>query len=48
MAFKGTELANFCAEHISEAEEAAVAGLDRIGCDAELCFSLLRHCGLSL
>lgn len=45
---KGRELANLCADQVGEVEQAAIAGLDRIGTDAELCFALLRHCGLSL
>lgn len=45
---KGRELANLCPDTIDDAAEAADAGLERIGGDAELCFAFLRHCGLSL
>ena len=45
---KSTELANLCADTISEVAESAEDGLDRISCDAPLCFAFLRHCGLRL
>lgn len=45
---KSSELANLCAETIDEAEQAADAGLERIGGDVQLCFAFLRHAGLSL
>jgi transposase len=45
---KSSELANLSAETIDEAEQAADAGLERIGGDVQLCFAFLRHAGLSL
>ena len=45
---KSSELANLCVEAIDQAGEAADAGLERIGSDANLCFAFLRHTGLSL
>lgn len=45
---KGSELANFCPGTIDEAATAADTGLCRIGEDAQLCWSFLRHTGLSL
>src|SRR6266567_1829775 len=42
---KSTELANLCADTISEVAESAEDGLDRISSDAPLCFAFLRHCG---
>lgn len=45
---KGTELANRCPDTIDEAMQAACDGLERVGNDADLCFALLRHTGLSL
>jgi hypothetical protein len=46
--FKSSELANLCAEAIDQAGEAADAGLERIGSDANLSFAFLRDTGLSL
>jgi transposase len=45
---KGTELANLCPDTIDEAMQAACNGLERVRNDADLCFGLLRHTGLSL
>jgi putative transposase len=45
---KGGELANLCLDTIDEAEEIVDQGLCRIGNDARLAFSFLRHCGLEL
>jgi transposase len=45
---KGTELANHCPDTIDEAMQAACDGLHRVRRDADLCFALLRHTGLSL
>jgi transposase len=45
---KSSELANLCPDTIAEASDFADAGLQRIGSDAALCFSFLRHCGHSL
>jgi transposase len=45
---KAVELANLCPDTIDEAQQAAEAGLDRIGTSYQLCFSFLSHCGLSL
>jgi transposase len=45
---KARELANFCPDTIAEAGAAADEGLSRIGAEAELCLSFLRHAGLNL
>ena len=45
---KSKELANLCSDTIDEVAEIAEEGLDRIGCDAALCFAFLRHSGLRL
>jgi len=45
---KTVELANLCPDTIDEAQQAAEAGLERVGTSYELCFSFLAHCGLSL
>jgi putative transposase len=45
---KGGELANLCPDTIGEAEEIVDERLSRIGNDARLAFSFLRHCGLKL
>jgi transposase len=45
---KTVELANLCPDTIDEAQQAAEAGLDRVGSSYDLCFSFLAHCGLSL
>jgi transposase len=45
---KSRELANLCSDTIDEVSGIAQDGLDRIGSDAALCFSFLRHSGLRL
>ena len=45
---KSSELANLCPDTIEEAGAFADQGLERIGTDTAMCFSFLRHCGLSL
>ena len=45
---KSGELANLCADTITEATDKAEDGLDRVSSDAALCFAFLRHTGLSL
>lgn len=45
---EGRELANLCSDTIDEAAAATDAGLERIGGDADMCFSFLRHCRLAL
>ena len=45
---KGRELVNLCPDTVDEAAKHADQGLNRIGNDARLCFSFLRHSGLSL
>jgi transposase len=45
---KSTELANLCSDTISEVQEIAEDGLDRIGSDTQLCLAFLRHSGLPL
>ena len=45
---KSTELRNLCSDTIHQVADIATGGLDRIGADASLCFSFLRHCGLRL
>jgi len=45
---KSLELANLCPDVIAEAQEAAEAGLYRIGTNGQLCFNFLSHTGLSL
>jgi hypothetical protein len=45
---KGTELANLCSDTIGEVADIAEDGLDRIGSDAALCLTFLRHTGLRL
>lgn len=45
---KGQELANLCPDTVEEAADHADQGLARIGNDDRLCFSFLRHSGLSL
>jgi putative transposase len=45
---KGGELANLCSDTIEEAASYADDRLNRIGSDVDMCFALLRHCGLSL
>jgi transposase len=45
---KSTELRNLCSDTIHQVADIATGGLDRIGTDASLCFSFLRHCGLRL
>ena len=45
---KNRELANLCPGTVEEAALFADDGLMRIGGDTRLCFSFLRHCGLSL
>lgn len=45
---KNRELANLCPDTVEEAAVFADDGLMRIGEDTRLCFSFLRHCGLSL
>ena len=45
---KSNELANLCADSISEVAESAEDGLQRISDDAQLCFAFLRHTGLRL
>ncbi len=45
---KNRELANLCPDSVEEAAVLADDGLLRIGEDTHLCFSFLKHCGLSL
>jgi transposase len=45
---KAKELANLCPDTIEEAATAADNGLCRIGTEADLCQSFLRHTGLTL
>ena len=45
---KNRELANLCPDTVEEAAVFADDGLMRIGEDTRLCFSFLKHCGLSL
>ncbi len=45
---KNRELANLCPDSVEEAAVFADDGLMRIGEDTRLCFSFLKHCGLSL
>jgi hypothetical protein len=45
---KGTEHANLCWDTIGEVADIAEDGLDRIGSDAALCLTFLRHTGLRL
>ncbi len=45
---KSTELRNLCSDTIHQVADIATGGLDRIGTDASLCFSFLRHCCLRL
>jgi transposase len=45
---KSKELANLCADTIAEVAQTAEGGLDRIGSDASLCLTFLRHTGLRL
>ena len=45
---KGVDLANLCPKTLDEARTAAVAGLERVGVDTQLCFNFLEHTGLSL
>jgi putative transposase len=45
---KAKELANLCPDTIEEAVTAADDGLCRIGTEANLCLSFLRHTGLKL
>jgi transposase len=45
---KATELANLCSDSIGDVANIADDGLDRIGSDAALCLSFLRHAGLRL
>ena len=45
---KNRELANLCPDSVEEAAVSADDGLLRIGSDTKLCFSFLKHCGLSL
>jgi hypothetical protein len=42
------ELANLCPSTVAEAEVVADEDLCRIGAEAELCLSFLRHTGLNL
>ncbi len=44
---KNRELANLCPDTVEEAAVFADDGLVRIGEETRLCFSFLRHCGLS-
>jgi putative transposase len=44
---KGRELANLCAEHLGEVEQAVCAGLRRVRRAPTLAFAFLRHTGLS-
>lgn len=45
---KAVELANLCADTISQARDAAEAGLKRVSASPELCFAFLAHTPLSL
>jgi transposase len=45
---KSSELANLCPDTIDEVSKVAGDALDRIGTDADLCRSFLRHPGLTL
>ena len=44
---KSRELANLCADNLGAVEQAARAGLRRVGRTATLAFAFLQHCGLS-
>jgi transposase len=44
---KGTELANFCPDHLAEANEAFRRGLQRLSHTRSLPYSFLQHAGLS-
>ncbi len=44
---KGTELANLCADDLSEVERELHAGLRRVGRSSTLVFAFLHHTGLS-
>lgn len=45
---KAVELANLCADTLSQARDAAEAGLKRVNASPGLCFAFLAHTGLSL
>ena len=45
---KSHELANLCADTLTQVSDAAEDGLHRVSSDAPLCFAFLRHTGLRL
>lgn len=44
---KGQEMANFCPDHLSEAETALQSGMSRVRKSPQLCFAFLDRAGLS-
>ncbi len=44
---KGQELANRCAEDLTELDTAIHNGMERVGQSRQLTFSFLKHAGLS-